>query len=195
MAVTLLTVSEYARHRGCDEKAVRKALAEGRISRLGTERRCIDPEVADIQWAKNTRARADSKAPGADRPAAGAEGVTAKPDTSAGSAAGAQAALPLDDYAASRARRERADAERAEIEVARMAGRLVDREQVTAAVFDAFRALRDRLMAVPRRCAPSLVGVVEVREIELLIADELRRALGPDEQSAVDALQAKVLPR
>lgn len=195
MAVTLLTISDYARHRGCDEKAVRKALAEGRITRLGTERRCIDPEVADIQWAKNTRARADSKAPSADRPAPGPEGATAKPDTPAGPAAGAQAALPLDDYTASRARRERADAERAEIEVAKMAGRLIDREQVTAAVFDAFRSLRDRLMVVPRRCAPGLVGMVEVREIELLIADELRRALGPDEQAAVDALQAKVLPR
>ena len=58
MAVQLLSKAAYARHRGCDEKAVRKAIAERRISLIDGK---IDPEVADIQWAKNTRARADSK--------------------------------------------------------------------------------------------------------------------------------------
>src|SRR3989344_8607738 len=58
MAVQLLSKAAYARRRGCDEKAVRKAIAEGRISLIDGK---IDPEVADIQWAKNTRARADSK--------------------------------------------------------------------------------------------------------------------------------------
>lgn len=193
MPAQLLTISEYARHRGCDEKAVRKALAEKRITRLSADRKCIDPEVADIQWAKNTRARADSRAPGADRHAAGTDGAAAAGDAPSAPASG-QAALPLDDYTASRARRERADAERAEIEVAKMAGRLVDREQVEQAVFDAFRSLRDRLLAVPRRCASAVVGMVDVRDIELAIADELRRALGPDDQAAVQAIQAKVLP-
>ena len=61
MAVTLLTKSAYARHRGCDEKAVRKAVAEGRISTIERDgKQLIDPAVADIQWAANTRARADS---------------------------------------------------------------------------------------------------------------------------------------
>ena len=67
MAVQLLTKSAYARHRGCDEKAVRKAIAEGRISTIDGK---IDPEVADIQWARNTRARADSRRAGTVDPAA-----------------------------------------------------------------------------------------------------------------------------
>ena len=57
MAVTLITKAAYARHRGCDEKAVRKAIAAGRISTING---LIDKDVADIQWARNTRARADS---------------------------------------------------------------------------------------------------------------------------------------
>ena len=42
----------YARHRGCNESAVRKAIAAGRISveADGT----IDPEKADAAWAANT---------------------------------------------------------------------------------------------------------------------------------------------
>lgn len=194
MPAQLLTVSEYARLRGCDEKAVRKALAEGRINRLSDDRRCIDPEVANLQWAKNTRARADSRSP-AEHPPSSAPDVAGCVGEGASSGASAgPGQMPPDDYAASRARRERAEAERAEMEVAKMAGRLVDREQVEQAVFDAFRALRDRLLAVPRRCASAVVGMVEVRDIELAIADELRRALGPDDQAAVQALQAKVLP-
>ena len=58
MPVTLITPTAYARHRGCDEKAVRKAIAAGRISTIDGK---IDPAVADIQWAQNTRARADSR--------------------------------------------------------------------------------------------------------------------------------------
>ena len=56
------TISQYARHRGCDEKAVRKAIAEGRITAVEIDgRKMIDAAVADIQWAQNTRARADSR--------------------------------------------------------------------------------------------------------------------------------------
>jgi hypothetical protein len=45
-------IREYARHRGCTPKAVRKAIDSGRISTLddGT----IDPEIADREWEDNT---------------------------------------------------------------------------------------------------------------------------------------------
>lgn len=96
------------------------------------------------------------------------------------------------DYQTARARREQADAERAEIEVAKMAGRLVDKARVEAAVFDAFRALRDRVMNVPRRCASLVVGLTDAREIELAIADELRAALGGDSDQTGHDMAKKV---
>jgi hypothetical protein len=50
-----LTQAQYATHRGCSAVAVHKAIKQGRITTF--EDGTIDPEVADIQWAKNSRAR------------------------------------------------------------------------------------------------------------------------------------------
>ncbi|WP_428419206.1 elements of external origin [Methylibium sp.] len=179
MAVNLITPTAYARHRGCDEKAVRKAIAANRISLIDGK---VDPAVADIQWEQNTRARIRRQAPAA-APAAPQAPADAQP------AAGGPDSPPVapaagDSYSDHRSRREKAEAERAELEVKKMAGRLVERDKVEAAVFDLFRSLRDRVMAVPRRCAPTVLGMPEVREIELAMEDELRRALDAFDQAA-----------
>ena len=55
--VELITQAEYARRRGVAKSAVAKAVAEGRITLINGK---VDPAVADIQWAQNTRTRADS---------------------------------------------------------------------------------------------------------------------------------------
>lgn len=156
MAVSLITISEYARHRGCDEKAVRKALAEGRITRISSDRRCIDPEVADIQWAKNTRARGDSgkSTKGAGTGAAGGDAPNDSGE---------------DDYKVMRARRERADAMMAELELAKVSGKVLDRESALRAIFTKFRELRDSSTSLGRRLAPVLVPMTDAREIRIAI--------------------------
>ncbi|MGB6054610.1 MAG: elements of external origin, partial [Burkholderiaceae bacterium] len=58
----MLTQAEYAKRRGCSAVAVHKAVKAGRISLIDGK---IDPAVADIQWGRNTRARAANRAPGA----------------------------------------------------------------------------------------------------------------------------------
>lgn len=164
MAVTLMTVAEYARHRGCDEKAVRKALAEGRVTRHAEGRRCIDPEVADIQWAKNTRARGDSTRRAADQQQGGAT-------PPAGGKTGGS-----DDYSDHRARRERAEADRAELLALREQEKVLLREPSERAVFDAFRALRDDAFQAMRDAAPKVREVTEVREIARVLEEQLRTA-------------------
>jgi hypothetical protein len=168
VAVTLITPTAYARHRGCDEKAVRKAIAANRISLING---LVDPAVADIQWAQNTRARAKA----APKAAAAAEAPQALP---AATEAPAQAEKPAGQaelgYQDHRARRELADAERAEMETARMAGRLVDRERAERGAFEAFRALRDAAFSSIKTQARRVVGLTEIREIELVLEDELR---------------------
>lgn len=178
MAIELMTVAEYARHRACDEKAVRKALDEKRISRIGADRRCIDPAVADIQWSQNTRART--------RPANAAAGAQA-PHAAPASVDAPQSAAPPGPaaepgYQDHRTRRELAEAERAELETARMAGRLVDREVAERGVFEAFRELRDGAFAACKSQARRVHGLTEMREIELALEDELREAFGGWEQ-------------
>lgn len=175
MAVALITPTAYARHRGCDEKAVRKAIAANRISTIGG---MVDAAVADIQWLQNTRARVKS-APTAvevfDVLPAAAMGAEAR-------AAGATWNPPPDStsdtfgqgYANHRARRERAEAERAELETARLAGRVLDRERAERGTFDAFRSLRDAAFAAVKTQARRVVGLTEIREIELALEDDLR---------------------
>lgn len=170
MAVQLLTKSAYARHRGCDEKAVRKAIAEGRISTIDGK---IDPEVADIQWAKNTRARADSKR--AD-PAFSLTGGAASP-AAQNAASGPDSGPAAPGYADYRAIREKADAEMAQRANLKAAGLLVERASTERGVFDVVRSFRDAVMAVGQRAAPKVVGMSDARDIEHTITEETRKAL------------------
>lgn len=145
MAVILLTVSAYARHRGCDEKAVRKAIDENRISAQPGKngRRMIDPEVADIQWSRNTRARV------------GAAAAEAGPDLlsapGAPGAAGSQATDPKASgaapagYTEARARTELANAGMAELQLAKLQGEVRDVSDIKRGGFDIARELRDAM--------------------------------------------------
>ncbi|CAN5858858.1 hypothetical protein BH11PSE13_BH11PSE13_12320 [soil metagenome] len=188
--VTLITQSEYARRRGVAKSAVAKAVAEGRISLIDGK---IDPAVADIQWSQNTRARADSGRSAA--PSTMAEGQASLTPTEGDvgvSRAPAPPAAPAEPgYADFRARRERADAERAERENAREAGKLVDRDLTERAIFDAFRQLRDAVIAVAPRASPKVIGLGDARDIELVIVGELRKAFEGWETQMLERLPAK----
>lgn len=102
----------------------------------------------------------------------------------------ADAAGPI-NYAEARARREHFAARLVEMEAERVAGRLVEREKVEPAVFDAFRGLRDRIMATPRRVAPTVAPLADLREIEATIADELRSAFADFERHFAERLAAR----
>lgn len=194
MSVELITKSAYARHRGCDEKAVRKAILEKRISLIDGK---IDAAVADIQWAQNTRARADSRgkaAPNAAQQGIGMgedEKTATAPDSRPATGAAAGQGGGDTGYHDFRTRRESAEAERAEMEVAKMAGRLVDHKTTERAIFDAFRALRDSVFSTPARCAPKLLGMNEIRDIEHVITDELRKAFEGWEARMLERLETK----
>jgi len=188
MAVTLLSKSAYARHRGCDEKAVRKAINEGRISLINGK---IDPDVADIQWAKNTRARVSqgSAAGGASSGTSGTGGGTGQPDlvgeggTSA-PGAGSAASQPGSDksgtdptYMQFRMRREEADAQIAEMNAGKMRGTMLMRDDVDRAMFEVGRELRDTLTACARRIASEVASLPTAEACEEVIDREHRIAL------------------
>ena len=155
MARELITQAEYARRRGVAKSAVAKALKEGRITLFDG---MIDSEIADIQWARNTRARADS--------GKGAKGDGDTPE--------AQLQGGNTDYTRHRTRREAAEASRSELELAKASGELMERKHGVQAAFTAFRALRDSGMLVGRKVSTRLVPLTEPREIQLVIDAELR---------------------
>lgn len=185
MAVTLLTVSAYARHRGCDEKAVRKAIDENRISAQPGKngRRMIDPEVADIQWARNTRARIGSTASDASGDLLSAPGAAPAP------AADPQApgATPA-GYTAARARTELANAGMAELQLAKLRGEVRDVNDIKRGGFDIARDLRDALDSSVNTLAAELAPLDSAdacaqvlrrhnRAIQVMLAEGLREKL------------------
>lgn len=183
--INLISQAEYARRRGVAKSAVAKAVKEGRITLIDGK---IDPAVADIQWAQNTRARADAGRPASEQ----AEGMGDAPQAANNSPqAPDSASTAKDDYQALRVRREIAAVEREERENAREAGLLVSRSAVRTAVFDAFRALRDEILSAPQRAAPAVIGLGDSRDIERVFTDELRKAFTNAEKRMRDYLPAE----
>ena len=186
MGVTLVSQAEYARMRNVDPTSVRDAIRYGRISTIDGK---IDPDVADIQWERNTRKRAGSG--GRSHPPI-TNDANLRGDPGGAAPEPPAPGKPAEDYQLSRARREAAEADEAELRVAKMRGTLVERERVESAVFEAFRMLRDRAMAEGSDLAARLTGQTDMSAIEREYHAAIRRAFG-DEGHLRQAMNAKGL--
>jgi hypothetical protein len=170
MSVQLMSQAEYARHRGCNPAAVTRAIQEKRISLINGK---IDPVVADVQWAANTRARADSK-PATEK---GAQLAGLAPAPAAKGDAGQGGDGKPDDYLQSRARREAAEAEMAELALLERKGDLVNKAQVRAELASQLSAFKDSLLQVGARLAPLVAAESDIARCQQLIDAELHAAL------------------
>ncbi len=155
----LLTLTQYAVHRGVTENAVRQAIQQGRIS---SSDGLIDQESADEDWARNTHPAGHG---GQNRGKTMPKGRRWLP--SAG-----QPGVP--PYSDSRNRRAAATAKLAEIEVSRRSGELVSLAVARADEFKLNRRTRDMLLALPDRLAPRLSGLDQF-EIQRILTEEVRR--------------------
>ncbi len=148
--VELLSLSAYARLRGVAKSAVSKAASEGRISLINGK---IDPKVADVQWALNTRARADSQ-----RAVAGLDLDDMSPDVAVlppdGAADGGGSGGKGSRYDTSRAHREEFAAKNQELDYQIKAGKYVDAAELEAEVFRRERLVRDALLGMCAKAAP-----------------------------------------
>lgn len=125
--------SDLARELGITRQAVSKAEQVGRISR--NKDGLFDLDAAKIQYRLHTD-------PAQQRRALAQQGQ--------GATAALDEPLTLSDY---RIRRERADAERAELEVAQLKGRLGDVESIASAGRRAAYAIVGSLTQLPDRVA------------------------------------------
>ncbi len=155
----LLSQRGYARHRGVTLRAVQKAIEAGRISLIEGK---IDPEVADIQWDKNTdRAQA-----------ARAASQRAAPPSDA-SRSGAQFVPPLSIQV--RDRVETARAELFELELAEKRGELVKADDVRKAAFEKARIARSALMTLPDRVSQLVAAESDASRCHAILDAEVRR--------------------
>ena len=79
-------------------------------------------------------------------------------------------------------------AKTAELTYRQKAGELVEKKTVERTVFDAFRSLRDQAFQAPQNAAARTIGMGDAREIERVIAEELRKAFDTWEKKMTERL-------
>lgn len=159
-----MTVSAYAKHRGVSRRAVYDALSDGRIVKNANGK--IDPVAADASWAESTGVGYGTQ-PGEKR---GKSSQPKKPKATT-------TTEPGETYAASRARREAANARLAELRLAEEQGQVLRLEAAQDAWFNILRSLRDRLLSIPDRCSAEAAALTEQAAVRTLIDTEIRNAL------------------
>lgn len=165
MAVELITPTEYARRRGCHHTAVLKAIKSGRIMLIDGK---IDPEVANIQWEKNTRPRI--KIPSAESaPVSPVEGAPSLPDTAI--------SQTLYDLQLARAKREYHEANIAEMRERQKAGELVEIRGVQLAYTTLAAQLRAAMERIPDKLATRLAAESNADAVHALLLVELDQCL------------------
>ena len=147
--MALLSLRAYAEHRKVTEGAVRKAIASGRISTTADGK--IDPAIADRQWAMNTNP---------------AQAQSDRGDSKAASS-----------FQISRAQKEIYEALLKKLEYEKLSGALIPLKQTEMEAYTAARFARDKLLKIPDRIAPALVGKTDINEIKEILRKEIRQSL------------------
>ena len=199
----LLSQRAYARHRGCSQAAVWKAIRDGRISVVKLAKGVkINPRTADREWTENTdRSKSrntETGDPKRQRPA-GEPSAPMRLDGIGGTEQLELVEIPADkepvkpggngnggagedpeirSYARSRAQREAALARKAELELELQLGSLVSTEDVRRAAVNAARKARDMLVAIPERVAAVLAAIDNPDEILTVLETEIERVCG-----------------
>lgn len=153
----LMTLTAYAARRGVSVKAVSKAVAAGRlvesVTRTAQGPRIADPELADREWAQNTRALTGPRKGPREYPVEGPIEVPVVPVARGPSREGPSAEPGIRTSqalrAAAAARRETALADMAEMELAERRGRLVSADEARAGVIQAYSLVKTKLLGVP----------------------------------------------
>jgi hypothetical protein len=156
-----LSIRAYARHRGVTEAAVRKAIRQGRVSKGKNGK--INPKTADKEWGKNTDP-AQIKSTFADE----------KPDYSQNSI---PSAANGPSYQQSRAIKEAYGAKLLRLQFEKESKKLISIDDVKVSAFNAARMTRDRILNIPDRVIPQLVGKTDIFEMKEILKAELIKAL------------------
>jgi hypothetical protein len=180
------TMTEYAAHRGVSKAYVSKLQKEKRLVMVKLNgRAAVDFDRSDqvlMETSSPAHGHAGRNSPptSAARVAAGAKPVDGVPGAHPGSVSDSL-------YRRAQAKEKGFNAMLAEIAYRREVGEVLDRAVVERTVFDLFRTLRDQAFQAPQRAALRVRGQADVRAIEDVIADELRKSF--------DSWEAKMAAR
>ena len=139
----LISPDEYAEQRGVTGRAVRKAIADGRIVKgavqAGKRRWQIDPEIADQEWQRNT-SPAKQRGKAAERARELEHQQVSTPDVLSKAPSHAQAQALRTLY----------QAKLLELDLKERQGQLVPKSDVERVWFEEGRRVRDSLRRTPQ---------------------------------------------
>lgn len=156
-----LSLRAYAKHRNVTEAAVRKAIKQGRITKNPNGK--INPQIADNEWNKNTdpaqiKTTFTSNSPDYSQ--------NSLPNVSSGPS-----------YQQSRAIKEAYSAKLLRLQFEKELKKLISVDEVKVVAFNAARMTRDRILNIPDRVIPQLVGKTDIFEMKEILKAELIKAL------------------
>jgi hypothetical protein len=168
-----MSLRAYSRHRDCTLKAVQKAIESKRISLIDGK---IDPIVADIQWAQNTRPDQQERASLAQFERTQAdlgsyipgENLTAGP----GETRSAGNNLSIEKSETELVRRQLL-----ELQLAQKRGELVRTDDVERAMATKLKTASEILNSLADRLAPQLAAETDVNKLDSMLRSEIRRAM------------------
>lgn len=160
-AVRRVNGSQLARELGVRPQAIYGLIKAKKIER-GADG-LIDAEAAKAAIAQRVRAFGKTAA-----------AVAANAPPTPGLAGPSAPSPDVVTYQSARASREQEEAQTARIKRLQLERRLIDREATLAAVYTAFRTLRDQAMPLGRRVAARVATMTDARDIQDLIDAEMR---------------------
>jgi len=144
-----LTRSEYARHRGCSVQTITLAMNAGDIEyRKVNQSVWIEPHVADAQWLKN------------------------RSNNGSG-----QKKSELSEYDKARTLRERANAEKAILQVAEYKKTLIKKSDVEKQGFLAGQKIRQAIESIPAKLGARLAAITDPHRVEMTLREEFELIL------------------
>ena len=164
--MAIMSLRQYARHRGVALSAVQKAVKAGRIAKQPDGK--IDSDAADAGWIRNTK----TYAPAVTR-------NSAPPTTTQRSDAVDEdhTGFGASQYTRARAVREHYQARLAKVDFEERTGKLVPKDEVTVAAFTKFRQFRDHMVNIPDRVAALVAAESSAAKCHEILTTEIRRAL------------------
>jgi len=172
----LVSIREFARRDGCNEKLVRRGLTEGRLPR--GEGGKIDAALAGTAWRVGNMKAADTVRTDAPQVSAAVRTATRKLRTERVAAATGAGETPeqaamrlamsggLPSHAVSLATKEHFLALQRELEYDKLSGAVVLVEEVAGIVGKQLAAVRTRLLAIPTEHAPRIARMQTANEVQ-----------------------------
>lgn len=161
--------------------AVQKAIDSKRISTIPDEkgRRKIDPSVADIQWAQNTRPDQQERGSIKDFEKTQADLAGLSGNGVANSIPGGTTMLSSEKAETEGVRRQLL-----ELQLQQKLGELVSVSDIERAMASKLKAANEALNSLADRLAPLLAAETNVDEVDKMLRTEIRRAMNLIAQEA-----------